>query len=73
MVAFARGGVLETVEENVDRTFFREQTEKALLAAIEEAAGRRWDPAAIRRHAERFSPQVFLDGMAREIQHVLSV
>jgi len=67
VVAFARGGVLETVRENVTGVFFKEQTDQALLAAIEVAAARRWDPAAIRAHAEQFGVQAFVDGMAREI------
>lgn len=73
VIAFARGGALETVQENVSGVFFKEQTEQALLAAVEEAASRRWDTAAIRAHAEQFAPQAFLDGLAREIQACLSV
>lgn len=71
VVAFGRGGVLESVKEGVSGLFFSEQTESALLAAVEDAAARAWDPAAIRREAERFHPQAFIDGMDREIRRTL--
>ena len=71
VVAFGRGGLLETVVENVTGVFFREQTEEAMLAAIETCAGRKWDASAIRRNAERFAPQVFIDGMDRAITKCL--
>ncbi|MBU1910185.1 MAG: glycosyltransferase, partial [Verrucomicrobia bacterium] len=72
VVALGRGGILESVQENVSGVFFREQTEAALLAAVEDGAARRWEPAAIRRLAERFAPPVFLDGMDREIRRCVS-
>lgn len=67
VIAFARGGVLESVRENTTGVFFKEQTDQALLAAIEDASARPWDTVAIRRHAEQFGVQAFVDGMAREI------
>lgn len=67
VVAFGRGGVPETVVEGVSGTFFSEQTEDALEDAVARAAATRWDPAAIRRNAERFGPAQFLEAVAREI------
>ncbi|MBR1836554.1 MAG: glycosyltransferase [Kiritimatiellae bacterium] len=67
VVAFGRGGALETVNEGVSGTFFGEQTVEALEEAVERAAAARWDPAAIRRHAEKFGPAQYLEGLAREI------
>jgi len=72
VVAYARGGALETVKEGVSGVFFEEQTESSLLAAIEECAQRTWDPTAIRRQAEKFSVQKFIDGFARSITHCLA-
>ena len=72
VVAFGRGGALETVAEGETGVFFAEQTEEALEDAVARAAAARWDPAAIRRHAERFGPAQFLDGMAREIRAALA-
>lgn len=71
IVAYGRGGLLETVVENQTGVFFREQTEKSLLVAIETCAGRGWDSSVIRKNAERFAPQVFIDGMDRNIRACL--
>ena len=72
VVAFGRGGALETVADGVSGVFFPEQTEEALEDAVARAARTRWDPAAIRANAERFGPEPFLEGMAREIRAVLA-
>ena len=72
VVAFGRGGALETVADGVSGVFFPEQTEEALEDAVVRAARTRWDPAAIRANAERFGPEPFLEGMAREIRAVLA-
>ena len=72
VVAFGRGGALETVADGVSGVFFPEQTEDALADAVERAARTDWDPAAIRANAERFGPAQFLEGMAREIRAVLA-
>lgn len=68
VVAFARGGALETLVDGRTAAFFHEQTEDALLAAVESAAARAWDADAIRRNAERFSSQRYLDGLAALIR-----
>ncbi|MCS6772436.1 MAG: glycosyltransferase [Kiritimatiellae bacterium] len=71
VVAFARGGALESLVPGETAVFFDEQTEDALLAAVEAAAGRHWDAARIRRNAERFGPQAFIDGIARNIAELV--
>ena len=71
VVAYGRGGLLETVVENQTGVFFREKTEESLLAAIETCAGRGWDSSVIRKNAERFAPQVFIDGVDRNIRACL--
>ena len=72
VVAFGRGGALETVADGVSGVFFPEQTEDALADAVERAGRADWNPAAIRAHAEAFGPAQFLEGMAREIRAVLA-
>jgi glycosyltransferase involved in cell wall biosynthesis len=59
VVAYGRGGALETVADGVSGLFFREQTEDALLEAVTRCATRAWDPGAIREHAEQFSESRF--------------
>ena len=73
VVAFGRGGALESVADGVSGVYFAEQTEDALLGAVEACAARRWDSAAIRRNAERFNPQAFIDGMDMAIRRCLGV
>jgi glycosyltransferase involved in cell wall biosynthesis len=55
VVAYGRGGALETVVEGVTGVFFHEQTAESMAAAMRRAEAIEWDAAAIRRHAEGFS------------------
>lgn len=64
VVAFARGGALETVRPDETGIFFDRQTPAALQDAVARCADRRWDRNAIRLHAESFGPQRFIDGLA---------
>ena len=61
VIAFAEGGALETVVENVTGLFFHQQTPESLISAIEafEQNRAQFDPKAIRRHAEGFSKELF--------------
>jgi len=72
VVAYGRGGALETVQDGVSGLFFDEQTQESLLNAIEACAAREWDPQAIRQHAERFSVANFVEGLASRIQRCLA-
>lgn len=70
VVAYARGGALETIVKDVSGVFFDEQSEDSLLSAVERCASTSWDAAAIRRHAERFDTVNFIQGLARSIAAV---
>jgi glycosyltransferase involved in cell wall biosynthesis len=59
VIAYAAGGALDTVREGVTGVFFYEQTPEALIKVIKEFDETRYDPAVIRRHAERFDKRVF--------------
>ena len=59
VIAYARGGALETVIEGVTGCFFHERTEDALQAALDRAESMLWNPEAIRKNAERFSEDQF--------------
>ena len=72
VLAYARGGALETLVPGETAEFFENQTEAALIEAIEKAAARTWDRDRIRANAERFAPQQFIDGLATSIQACLS-
>jgi glycosyltransferase involved in cell wall biosynthesis len=63
VVAFGRGGALETVRENETGVFFREQTPEALEEAVRSCSTTRWDSRAIRKWAEEFGEDRFVNGM----------
>ncbi len=71
VVAFRRGGALETVIENVTGVFFDDQTEEALLDAVQRCASGTWNGEVIRKNAMRFGVQHFLDGLAASVRAVL--
>lgn len=62
VVGYGRGGLLETQVEGETAVYIQEQTVEALVAGIEEADRRDWDPQRLRANAERFSEQAFVDG-----------
>lgn len=72
VVAFGCGGALETVREGETGVFFSQQTPEALAEAVEHAARQRWDPAAIRAHAETFGPARFLAGLGQSLSRLLA-
>jgi len=59
VIAFARGGALDTVIEGGTGLFFREQSVEALMAAVEAFEKQSFDPAAARANAELFSTARF--------------
>lgn len=65
IIAFNKGGALETVEDGVTGVFFSEQTVASLAAAINRAAAIGFDRAAIRARAERFDTKLFQDGLRK--------
>jgi len=72
VVAYRKGGALETIRENTSGVFFDEQTVDSLAAAVQSAAARPWDPAAIRAHAETFGTHRFINGLAASIEKTLA-
>lgn len=59
VIAYAAGGVRETVIEGVTGCFFHEQTAAALAVAVAQSRTLAFDPPTIRRHAEQFSREHF--------------
>lgn len=72
VVAFGRGGALETVKDGVSGVFFSEQTEESLLDAVERSCSTEWDPAAIRAHAETFGADRFVRELSDCIRKCLA-
>jgi glycosyltransferase involved in cell wall biosynthesis len=66
VVAWARGGALETVIDGETGLFFAEPDAEALAAAMARAGEIAWDPARLRARAAEFSRPRFL-ARAREL------
>jgi glycosyltransferase involved in cell wall biosynthesis len=62
VIAFGRGGALETVLPDETGVFFDRPDAESLIAAVRrfEAREASFDPARIRAHAARFSEEVFM-------------
>ena len=68
VVAFARGGALETVVDGETGMLFQAQTPDCLAAALSALNGMTFEPDALQQHAARFSLGVFNDRMMRFIE-----
>ncbi|TAM75863.1 glycosyltransferase family 4 protein [bacterium] len=69
-VAYAAGGALETVVPGVTGAFFREETAVSLAEALCAFDSRHYDSSALRAHAERFSPQRFIQRLQEIVEEV---
>jgi glycosyltransferase involved in cell wall biosynthesis len=68
VVAYGRGGALETVIPGVTGVYFNTQSVDAVIAAVEELEETSWDPIRCRRNAERFAREVFVRRMREAVQ-----
>lgn len=59
VIAFGRGGALDTVIEGQTGLFFRDQSIEALIEVIKQFEKMSFDPVAVRANAERFSVERF--------------
>jgi glycosyltransferase involved in cell wall biosynthesis len=59
VIAYRAGGALASVVEGQTGIFFDEQTPESLGQALQSFDSARFDPQAIRRHAEQFDTSVF--------------
>jgi len=71
VVAFAKGGALETIVDGVTGVFFQEQSVESLTAAMVLCAAKKWDPISIRKHAQKFDTQVFIDNLNKVIARMM--
>ena len=65
VIAYKKGGALETVVEGVTGVFFEAQTASALAEAMKRAAKISFDPAQIRAHALKFDDKHFKNRFTR--------
>jgi hypothetical protein len=71
VIAYAKGGALETVIADSTGLFFNEQTEESLIDAVEKAARISWDDSIIRENALRFGHANFISGIADSAERLL--
>lgn len=72
VIAFGRGGVVDSVAPDETGVFFDEQSEEALLAAVARFETMRFSEDTIRRRAERFSGEAFRTRMTAHLRETLA-
>ena len=72
VVALGQGGACETVVDGETGVLVDEMTVEALADGINRVREQRFDTAAIRRQAERFSRARFQEGLQREIASLMA-
>lgn len=71
VIAYGKGGALETVKEGLSGTFFFEQTPESLNAAIEDFEIRRFSAYEIRRYAAKFDKKIFQRRLLEHLEALL--
>jgi glycosyltransferase involved in cell wall biosynthesis len=72
VIAFGRGGAVETVAPGISGIFFKEQTVDAIIAAVRSLNNFDIDSASIAKHAQQFSRNHFLEKMQAHIDRLFS-
>lgn len=67
VIAYGRGGALETVARDTG-VFFYSQTKEALAQAVAASEARKYRPEAFRKNAGRFTTEAFIAKMKQEIK-----
>jgi glycosyltransferase involved in cell wall biosynthesis len=68
VIAYGAGGALSTIIEGETGVFFAEQTVDSLVDAVRGFHDEQFDPQRIRRHAEGFDTQRFMDRLSRFVE-----
>jgi len=71
VIAFNGGGVRETVIDKVTGIFFDEQTPQCIIDAVKKFNPNEFDPAVIRKQAEKFSNERFQKEFKKTISDIL--
>jgi glycosyltransferase involved in cell wall biosynthesis len=67
VIAYGRGGALDTINTATTGVFFEEQTAESVMGAITAFERRSFNPMTIRAHAEQYDSVMFRDRMRRFI------
>ncbi len=72
VIAFGKGGALETVVEGKTGIFFKEPTPESLMKTLEHFEQEKFDPMECGKQAEKFSQSRFEDGLRESIAELIS-
>jgi glycosyltransferase involved in cell wall biosynthesis len=72
VIAFGRGGAIETVANGLAGIFFNEQTVEAIASAVQTMAKIETDPEKIANHAQQFGRDQFFQKMQAHIDRLLA-
>jgi glycosyltransferase involved in cell wall biosynthesis len=61
VIAYAGGGALDIVQDGVNGVLFHEQTEDSVMDALDRFSRLTFDPATVRRSAEKFDTAAFAE------------
>ena len=59
VIAYGKGGALESIVDGKTGIFFKEQTVKSLIEAVKRFQKQKFNPKLIRAHAEKFDKGIF--------------
>lgn len=68
VIAYGKGGVLDTIIDGKTGVYFNHQTQSAIIEAVERFERSHFDPCQINQHAQGFSTQVFQQSIQQKIQ-----
>lgn len=71
VIAFGKGGALETVIDGQTGIHFKKQDEESIIQAVNAFENHIFDPVQIRKHAESFSVERFRDEIREYINSVV--
>lgn len=71
-IAYGAGGALETIVDGVTGTFFLDRSANSLADAIRAFDPDRYDPRALRGHAEEFRPERFIARLRAIVDETLA-
>ncbi len=70
VIAYRKGGALETVVENQTGIFFDLQTPESIIEAVENFSNLKFDRNQIRQHSLKFSKQVFIKNIKEIVEKI---
>ena len=73
VIAYKKGGALETVKDGVSGIFFDEQNERSLIDAMDrfERCEKDFAPHAINAHAQSFAPEKFNTAFMKTVETIM--